>query len=137
MRNNTADIVDIARQPFQDKGSNIFDLHVYKQCSTYDLVPVAIQQLIFSDLSFEECLDSVANRVVHQYHESYGATRHIDEHQAEVNEQIILMMQYRFDRSITEIETIITDLCEYKVEVGEYNRECPMLTGTYNTTTYC
>ncbi len=115
---------------------NVFDLHVFKQCVQYHLVPDSIRELIFSSLSFEECLDAVANRVVHAYRESDGATIAVDEMQAEINEQIIEMMQFRFDRSVGEIEMIVGDLCEFKVEQGEYNRHCPMLTETYGTGTY-
>lgn len=138
MRSNhqvKADAVRQAKAPYVQY-DNVFDLHVFKQCVQYHLVPNSIRDLIFSSLSFEECLDAVANRVVHAYHKSNGATLSVDEDQAEINEQIIEMMQFRFDRSIAEIESIVGDLCEFKVEQGEYNRNCPMLTETYGTGTY-
>ncbi len=135
MSSNTS-AVEIARRPYEKHGSNIFDLHVFKQCSQFPMVPQSIQELIFSDLTFEQCLDKVANRIVHQYHESEAATVVIDEDQIEINEQIIALMQYRFDRSVAEIHEIVGDLCQYKVEVGEYDRQCPLLTGTYGVATY-
>lgn len=124
--------VETSRQQHANGGSNIYDLHVYRQCKQYDMIPQSIQQLILSSLTFEECLDKLANRIVHQYHESESATTQIDLNQIEINEQIIELMQYRFDRSVPEIHSIVGDLCQYKVEVGEYNCQCEMLTGTYN-----
>ena len=130
-----AQAVKMAQAPYVAY-NNVFDIHVFKQCMQYHLVPSSIQSLIMSALTFGECLDKVANRVVHAYHQSHGATTAICETQAEMNEQIVAMMQLRFDRSVEEIEMIIADLCEFKVEMNEYNRDCPMLMGVGNTGTY-
>ncbi|MFY0658111.1 MAG: hypothetical protein JXR12_15340 [Neptunomonas phycophila] len=133
---SNVEAVKIANKPYEQYGPNVIDMRAFQQCIQYPLVPKSIQELIFSNLTFEQCLDKVANRIVHQYHESEAATMVIDEDQIEINEQMIQMMQYRFDRSTNEIQEIIGDLCQYKVEVGEYDRACPLLTGTYGTATY-
>lgn len=129
--NITQRAVSLSRRPFASRGDNIFDLHLFSLIRKYHMVPSHIAESIFTEMTFEDCLDAVANRVVHEFYESDKSRSTINEDQAETNEQMIQMIQERFDRSVDEIQEIVQDLCQFKVETGEYNPSCPLLTCTY------
>ena len=112
---------------------NVFDLQVYKRCIQYNMVPEDIQNQILTALSLEECLDQVSDRVVHEYHQSQGATSTICETQAETTEQIVDMIHSKFNISVESISEIISDLCAYKVESNLHNPESPMVTKRYGS----